>query len=136
MEHEHPLHADALKNAAHGDRLVHPAVALGDHHPFVGLNTFFVALADADAHTNGVAHVNLRQIAFHLLGFEGLDQGFGAELLCWACRSTCHGLHLSHSLRCGFGAFFRHRRVLRIGCHPSSALNRQTISVPSDASDQ
>ena len=60
VNQEHPFNANALEDATHGDGFVHAAVALGDHHAFVGLNTLLVALADAHAHADGVAHFELR----------------------------------------------------------------------------
>ena len=80
VDHEHPLHADALEDAAHGDGFVHAAVALGDHHTLIGLNALFVALTDADAHLDGVAHINVRKIGLDLTFFKGAHQLFGAQL--------------------------------------------------------
>ena len=59
VNQEHPLNANALEDAAHGDGFVHAAVALGDHDALVGLNALLVALTDAHAHLHeiGRAHV-------------------------------------------------------------------------------
>ena len=70
VDHEHPFNADALEDPAHGDGFVHAAVALGDHHTLVGLNTLFVALTDAHAHLHGVAHIDVRKIRFDLTLFK------------------------------------------------------------------
>ena len=109
-------------------------MALGNHHAFVGLNTLLVALADANTNAHGVAHVDLREIILLLSRLKGANQSFRAQFL---GRGTGSIAGLRRCLRCcfhsRFGVVVGHRCVLRIGCHPSSALNRQTMSVPFDA---
>ena len=74
------LDPDALEDASHGDGLVEPAMALGNDHALVGLDPLLVALADADAHLDGVTHIDVGQITFELLGLEGPDQVLGARI--------------------------------------------------------
>ena len=79
MQHEDSLNADALEDPAHGDGLIQAAMALGDHHTLVGLNTLFIAFADAHANANGVANVNLREIALQLGRFKFPDELRGLQ---------------------------------------------------------
>ena len=64
VEHEYTLNTNALEDTADGDGLVDATVTLGDHHALVGLDTLFIAFADADADTHGVAHIDVGQFRF------------------------------------------------------------------------
>src|SRR5574337_1032164 len=52
---ERALHTLATGDLAHGERAVQAAVALGDHHAFIGLQALAVALDHVDADDHGVA---------------------------------------------------------------------------------
>src|SRR6185437_2247218 len=62
MHRENALHALAVADAAHGERLVQPAPALADHHARENLDAFLVAFHDLRVHANTIAHVEFRLV--------------------------------------------------------------------------
>ena len=74
MHGEYLLAANAVANAADGDRLVDAAVLLGDDGAVEGLVADAVALLDADGDAHGVADVHFGQFALHVLLGQSLDQ--------------------------------------------------------------
>src|SRR4026209_1903930 len=78
---EHALDALAVRDLAHGERGVEPAVAARDHHTLVGLDTLAVAFFDFYLDDDGVARAEVRHLALHALSFErGNDVGHGSTL--------------------------------------------------------
>ena len=81
VEHKNPLNSNPLEDAPHRDGLVETSMALGDYDALVGLDTLFIALADANTNTHGVANVNLRKITLQLSVFEFSNQCISTHLL-------------------------------------------------------
>ena len=74
MQGEHLLHSHAVRDATHGEALLHTAVLLGDHSALEHLNTLTAAFLDPDVHADGVAHVDRRSFVLHVLFAELLQQ--------------------------------------------------------------
>ena len=56
MQREHLLHADAVRYAADGDRLLNAAMLLGDDGTLIDLDALTGTFLDLDMHLHGVAH--------------------------------------------------------------------------------
>ena len=74
MQGEATLHTYAEGKAAYSERLADPAVLLGDNNAFEVLDTLFAALDDTIADFDGVAHIELGDALFHVLGFDLFDE--------------------------------------------------------------
>src|SRR5580700_4528773 len=70
---EHALHTLAVRDLAHGEGGVQPAIAPGDHHTLVGLHALAVAFDHLHLHHHGVAGPELRHLARHALLVDFLD---------------------------------------------------------------
>ena len=71
---ERLLNAYAVRDAADGNRLVNAGVLLGNDDALENLNTLAVALLDLRVYLNGIADLELRQIALELLLGQYFDQ--------------------------------------------------------------
>src|SRR5690349_10286143 len=70
---EHALDAFAVRNLAYGERGVEAAVALRDHHAFVGLGAFAVAFLHLHLHDDSVARVEVWDLARRTRLFDFLN---------------------------------------------------------------
>ena len=118
MQHKDSFNADALKDPTDRDGLIDPAVTLGDHHSFVRLDTFLVALADANADPNGVPDIDIGKVGFLLRLLKLSDQLSRFEAFSLRCgwSSSLRGLVLSACDVCAVLC----RCVFLVRCHPSS----------------
>lgn len=74
MQGEATLHAYAEGKTANGKCLADPAVLFGDNYAFKVLDTLFSAFDDTIADLDSVAHIELRNVFLHVLGFDLLDE--------------------------------------------------------------
>src|SRR5262249_15857785 len=73
MQRKHPLHAFAVRNAAHSESFVDAAALAADHYAGKDLDSFLVAFYDPRVHAHAVANRKHRDIAFLLLFLNGID---------------------------------------------------------------
>src|SRR5262249_2206396 len=95
---EHALDALAVRNLAHRERGVEPAVALRDDHAFVGLHALAIALDDLHLHDDGVAGVEGRHFAGHPRLFDFLNDVAHVRLL--TLRRALRAPREIHSVAC------------------------------------
>src|SRR5271156_848424 len=70
---EHALDTLAVGNLAHGEGGIEAAVLLRDDHALVGLNALAITFHHFDLHDDGVAGIEVRQLACRPLAVEFLD---------------------------------------------------------------
>ena len=73
VQREGALDADAVGNAADGERLADAAVAAGNHGAFERLQTFTAAFDDLHENANGVAHAESGDVTAELFTLQRTD---------------------------------------------------------------
>jgi hypothetical protein len=79
MQQEDSLNPDSLKHPSDRNGFVNATIALGNHGPFVGLGSLFVAFLNDNADSDGVTDANLREAVFELFRFDGADNFLGVH---------------------------------------------------------
>ena len=74
MYRERLFNAYAVRDAADGNRLVNAGVLLGNDNALENLNTLAVAFLNLRVYLNGIADLELRQVALELLLGQYFDQ--------------------------------------------------------------
>ena len=74
VHHEGPLDADAARDPAHRDLLVHAAVTHAEHGALEVLKTLAVPFDDPDAYAHGVSGPDLGQIGLQLLSGKRVQE--------------------------------------------------------------
>src|SRR3972149_11653338 len=124
MRLESAFDALAGGDLAHDERGIEPAVALGDHHAFVGLDALAVALDHVDVHHHRVAGLEIWNgfsEARDLFGFEFLYQvHIHAPLI--SCLNSSSNFRSSSDNACRCNKSGRRCQVL-----PSACLSRQRL---------
>src|SRR5450759_2942028 len=119
---EGTLDALAGGNLAHDERRIEPAVALGDHHAFVGLDALAAPLDPVDVHHHSVAGLEIRSAfpeARDFFGFEFLYQVHIHAPLSSCLNSSSSPRSSSDSARC------RSKSGRRCQVLPNACLSRQ-----------
>src|ERR1043166_3268286 len=81
MKRKHPLDSFAIRNAAHGKRLVQPAAFAADNDAGKNLNSFLVAFHYPRVHANAVADLEVRHVALQLFLFDCVDNAAHNDFL-------------------------------------------------------
>src|SRR5690606_12265449 len=87
---EGTLDAHTAGDLAHGEGAVQAAVALADHHAFVGLQTGTVAFLHTYLNDHGVAGGEGRDLFAHLFSFDLLNDLVGHAVLLRQAVGACH----------------------------------------------
>src|SRR5688572_6705310 len=95
VDHERPLHADAARDLADGDRAGDAAAAQAHDGALEHLDPLLAALDNAGGHLDRVARGELRQVAADLVGDDLVEHVHGGSRSCCRRRATAPGC------RCG-----------------------------------